>query len=295
MTEYNIEYLNKLIENKVEENLHLDYKASGSLDKQNDKTSEISKDVSAMANSDGGILIYGIKEHKVSKHLPEEIDPINRKLFSKEWLEQIIQDKIQPRLGCVKIHPIEIDDENAVYIVEIEKSNTAHQAHDKKYYKRFNFQSTAMYDYEIRDILNRTKNPIISLDFKLNNGNNTLFIYAINSGSVYAKYVNVKFRIPKRICEDKYFNSVTNETFEIQTDNTVRDILDVQIIGMGNVSEKYGPSRYEPILPRQKFKLTEIKLTNYPFDYENILEWEIFCDNSQPLNGQIRFAELLKK
>ncbi|WP_417558787.1 helix-turn-helix domain-containing protein [Mesoflavibacter zeaxanthinifaciens] len=74
MTVYNIEYLNSLIENKVEENLNLDYKAAGALDKQNNKTSEISKDVSALANSDGGILIYGIIEDKVNKHLPEKID-----------------------------------------------------------------------------------------------------------------------------------------------------------------------------------------------------------------------------
>ena len=125
MTKYNIEYLNSLIENKIEENLNLDYKASGSLDRQNNKTTEISKDVSALANSDGGILIYGIKEDKVNKHLPDKIDPINRKDFTKEWLEQIIQDKIRPRISEFKIYPIDINDEQVVYIVEVKKSNTA--------------------------------------------------------------------------------------------------------------------------------------------------------------------------
>ena len=122
MTEYNLKYLNSLIENKVEENLNLDYKASGSLEKQNNKTTEISKDVSAMANSDGGILIFGIQEDGDNKHLPEKIDPINRKEFSKEWLEQIIQDKIRPRISNFKIHPIEIDNDYVVYIVEIKKN-----------------------------------------------------------------------------------------------------------------------------------------------------------------------------
>jgi len=41
------------IENKIEENLNLDYKASGSLQRNDKKTNEISKDVSAFANSDG--------------------------------------------------------------------------------------------------------------------------------------------------------------------------------------------------------------------------------------------------
>ena len=87
-----------------------------------------------------------------------------------QWIvpeEQIIQSKIRPRLNDFKIYPIDIELNKVVYVVKVGKSNTAHQADDKRYYKRFNFQSTAMYDYEVRDILNRTKNPEISLDFKL--------------------------------------------------------------------------------------------------------------------------------
>tara|TARA_R110002074_G_scaffold400771_1_gene597000 strand:+ start:730 stop:1620 length:891 start_codon:yes stop_codon:yes gene_type:complete len=296
LTEYNLEYLNSLIENKVEENLNLDYKAAPSLDKQNNKTTEISKDVSALANSDGGIIIYGIKENQKEKHLPEKIDPINRKKFSKEWLEQIIQDKVRPRISDFKIHSVEIDNESVVYIVDVQKSNTAHQAFDKKYYKRFNFQSTAMYDYEIRDILNRSKNPEIELDFAMQNKHSTLVVYAVNKGSVLAEYLNVNFKIPKHIIKGNEYNRSNAITFENYIlDNTIRDVLDVEFLGMGQVSKKYGPSRYDPILPTQRFKLTEIDLDNHPFDYENILEWSIFCDNATPKKGNIRVQELLNK
>ncbi|MBT2163515.1 AlbA family DNA-binding domain-containing protein [Zobellia barbeyronii] len=289
MKEYNLEYLNSLIENKVEENLNLEYKASGALGKQNNKTTEISKDVSSLANSDGGIIIYGIAEDN-NNHLPKEISPVDRNQYSNEWLEQIIQSKIRPRLNDFKIHPIDIDTENVVYVVQINKSNTAHQADDKRYYKRFNFQSTAMYDYEVRDILNRNKNPIISLDFKFENQLKEIVIYAINSGAVYAKYVNVKFIISKSICDFEYYDSHDHKTFQINTDNTIRDLLATQFSG----SDKYGPSRYVPILPRQRFELIKIKLTDFAFDHDNILEWEIFCDNSQPIAGKVRFADLLK-
>lgn len=296
MTKYNLEYLNSLIENKVEENLNLDYKAAGSLDKQNNKTTEISKDISALANSDGGILIYGIKEDNVNKHLPEKIDPINRKDFTKEWLEQIIQDKIRPRINDFKIHPIDINNEQVVYVVEVEKSNTAHQAFDKKYYKRFNFQSTAMYDYEIRDILNRSKNPEIDLDFELKDSHSKLVVYAVNVGRIFARYLNVNFKIPKHITKGNEYSPNKKSPFLIYNlDNTIRDVLDVQLSGMGHASEKYGPSRYDPILPNRKFKLIEIDLDNYPFDDENILEWEIFCDNSNPKKGTIKMNQLLKK
>lgn len=286
MEKYNLDYLESLINNQVEENLHLDYKASGALGKQNEKTSEISKDVSAMANSDGGIIVYGIKEDEDKKHIPKEISPIRRIDYPKEWLEQIINDKIQPRINGIQIFPLTIDNENDVYIVEIPKSSTAHQAADKKYYKRFNFQSTAMYDYEIRDILNRAKNPQIELKFQFSQKTNELFIEAYNEGKVFAQYLNVTIRLPKRIVENNY-KSFINEISEIYLSNKVREIV--------NPFEKvatYWPTRYEPILPKTGFKLGKIPLFNYPLDFENILEFEIFCDNANSVTGIVKLADI---
>jgi hypothetical protein len=290
MQKYNLEYLQNLINNRIEENLHLDYKASGALAKQNDKTTEVSKDVSAMANSDGGIIVYGINEDENEKHLPKGISPIKRKEFSREWLEQIINDKIQPRIEGIQIYPIPIDQENDVYIVEIPKSNTAHQAADKKYYKRFNFLSTAMYDYEIRDILNRAKNPQIKLDFEYIKMKNELQITAFNNGIVFANYLNVKVRLPKKIVKfPTVYQQINVDTIEISVNNTIREMINP----FATVAS-YWPTRFEPILPKTKFKLIGIRLQNDPFDYDNILEWDVFCDNSIPISGSIRFPDLLK-
>ncbi len=84
------------IKNQVEESINLDYKAADALQKTDGKKREISKDVSAMANSAGGVIIYGVKEFNQSdkRHLPEKIDPVNRTDISKEWLEQVINSNI---------------------------------------------------------------------------------------------------------------------------------------------------------------------------------------------------------
>ena len=60
-----------LIANKEKESLILDYKASSALASSDGKKNELSKDVSAFANSAGGTLVYGIQE---DGHFPVSID-----------------------------------------------------------------------------------------------------------------------------------------------------------------------------------------------------------------------------
>jgi hypothetical protein len=174
--------LEKYIKNKIQENLNLEYKAAGSFAKTEDKKTEITKDISAMANSAGGIVIYGIKEHKQKqkKYLPEKIDPIDRTKFSREWLEQVISN-IQPRIFGLIINPVDIttSPNHTAYVVEIPSSMTAHQAMDKRYYKRYNFQCLAMEDYEIRDVMNRATYSDVNIEFALH----AVFVQGEKEGS----------------------------------------------------------------------------------------------------------------
>lgn len=283
-------YLISLIENQIEENLNLEYKSAKALEKQPGKTIEISKDVSAFANGDGGIIIYGIKEDSDQRQLPKELDPIRKSDFPKEWLEQIINDKIRPRINNLKIHPVEIAHDEVIYVVEIGKSDTAHQADDRRYYRRFNFQSVPMYDYEIRDILNRQKHPKLELAFDFNTQFTSLTVYVHNIGVVFANYVNVNIRLPKKIVVDrKDYRVLENNMVEIFATNTVREMVDPY----AQVAQ-YWPSRYEPILPHTRFKLVTIGLQNYPLDPENAIEWNIFCDNSNPVMGSVRICDFFK-
>ncbi|MBD0822647.1 AlbA family DNA-binding domain-containing protein [Aestuariibaculum marinum] len=159
-----IDDINSLIENGIEESVHLDFKASGSLSKNDKKKLEIAKDVSAFANSDGGYIIYGIEEenHKASK-----ISPIDGNEFTKEWLEQIIQTRIQRKIESVKIIPIRINGniKESIYVIRIPVSILCpHMTSDKRFYKRYNFESVQMEEYEIRDLYNRTSNTKLEFD-----------------------------------------------------------------------------------------------------------------------------------
>src|SRR5687767_2325500 len=99
--------LRLLIANRVEESLSLDYKRGDALNSpQGDLRKEVTKDVSAFANSAGGTLIYGVAEGSgADKHLPVSLAPVKRSLFGKERLEHLINN-IQPRISGVEIIPI---------------------------------------------------------------------------------------------------------------------------------------------------------------------------------------------
>jgi hypothetical protein len=203
---WTLDKINQHIKDGIEENIHLDYKGAGSLAKSGEKKREISKDVSAFANSDGGIIIYGVREYdeEGKTHLPEKIDPVNANEFSKEWLEQIVNSTISPTIPNVIITPIQVgnkEDNQVIYIVEIPKSNTAHQMNDKRYYRRYNFQSIAMEDWEIKDILNRLTKTQVKLLFDYMPPKNfleehgliseiKLRIWAHNSGNKVVKYLD---------------------------------------------------------------------------------------------------------
>jgi hypothetical protein len=184
--------LNKLITDQVQENIHLDYKESPAIDKS--KRNEIAKDVSAFANSDGGVLVYGVVE---SNNLPVSVDGgVGHTTYSREWLEQIINSNISPRIDDIRISPIQLSVDRSAYAVKIPKSfRGPHQAPDKKYYKRFNFQSVPMEDYEINDVRNRRKvlPPLVNVDIEIEQG---LLIYlsVTNIGDQTAE--DITFNLP---------------------------------------------------------------------------------------------------
>lgn len=183
------EKLEMLISEKMAESLKREYKRGAALNKDEKTKSEISKDVSSFANSAGGQIIYGMAEDQ-EKHLPVKLDPISKLNFTKEWLEDIITSNIQPKIDGLVIHSVELNSPDHVcYVVDIPQSTTAHQAKDRCYYRRRNFKCEPMLDYEVRDVMNRTKYPIIEVKSRLtgNPWNQSLELKLTNMGLVMAR------------------------------------------------------------------------------------------------------------
>lgn len=250
--EYSFDDIEKLISNEVEENIHLDYKAAGALDKKDDKKrNEITKDISAFANSDGGIIVYGVSEED---HRPKGISPVDGRIYTKEWLENVIQ-LIQPRIDGLKIYPVRINDlEQSIYVVKIPRSGDApHMARDKRYYKRFNFKSEPMEDYEVKDLYNRTSIPKLEITGCLFSPRETdneveyeLVAGIVNSGNHVCESYKLNFYINTAT----YCNKISYKPLEVKNSFTIID---------KNRLKLSSPSQ-EPIYPNEQLDMGHFEI-----------------------------------
>lgn len=161
----------RMVDLQAEEAINLEYKSSQALTRNSKDVIELCKDVSAMANSAGGQIIYGIREDNKTR-MPAEVDEgVTDEKITREWLIQILNSHIQPRMDGVRIQRIALSEKGFGFIITVAPTITGpHQAPDKKYYKRFELQAVAMEDYEIRDVMRRSTTAILNVEVALAGG-----------------------------------------------------------------------------------------------------------------------------
>lgn len=309
-----------LIAEQVEESTHIEFKRGINKDDGNWRN-ELAKDISAMANSDGGMIIYGIEEKKIGGiSVADKIIPItNIKL---ETFDQIVSSKIQPIIKGIEFISISIPEHDGlVYVVRVPKSDTAHQnLYSHQYHKRRNVIVEPMEDYEIRDTMNRSKFPIIDLEFSIErqrfitrelktfkiehgfinskptpkyeetiNDRYFLIIRFVNKGNLYAKYINGFVEIPCGILKEHESDDYS-ET--IVLNNTKRDI-----VGMDYNRPKFGPSWYDPLLPGLSCHAETVELVLPDYKKEDflkdvVIKYSIFADNAPSIESTINACDI---
>lgn len=270
-----------LIENEIEESIYLDFKAGDALGKSDNKRKEISKDVSAFANSDGGVIIYGLNE---KNHKAHSLSYINGNEFTKEWLEQIISSSVQRKISDLKIVPIRFENniEKTVYIVKIPKSfETPHMCKDNRFYRRYNFESVQMEEYEIRELYNRkstAKLQVEPFDYgkKVENENTIINceFHVFNEGEIpESSYkLNVYFNNFNRYININWEREKTNYDYTIYPNYRVK-------ISAQNRLTIYPTER----LTIMRFKM-EIKTINLEEALKNLnMEMTLFYSNGNSL------------
>ena len=158
---YTIDDIQELIDNHAEESVHLEFKSADALlIKEN--TDKNTKTQSAFANSDGGVVIYGVIE---KNHVASDFSFVDGNKITAEKIS-LLARYVQPSIEGLAIYPIRKDDDlmKSIYVVKVPKSDKApHMAKDHKYYKRNNVESIPMEDFDVKDVMNRIQNPQLGI------------------------------------------------------------------------------------------------------------------------------------
>ncbi|MEW6247286.1 MAG: ATP-binding protein [Nitrospirota bacterium] len=287
-----------LIQNGVEERIDLEYKSGDALTANDRAKNEISKDVSALANGAGGVIVYGMVEEG---YVPRRLDGIDPSQITKEWLEQVINGRVRPRLTGLHINPVPLTTSapgKVAYVVGVPQGQTAHQAGDKRYYKRFNFESVPMEDHEIRDVMNRVKHPLIVPTFlrRFIGREGTVCEYALsisllNKGSVSAHDIKAVFTVPRTVSKAvKGFDK--QHGVEIPSRLFGNQWFENPLTAIGRV-----------IFPEDEWELTNGKDRDFVIIVdtnridrnemrEPILFWKTYADDMPPQSGQVMLGEI---
>lgn len=297
------------------ESKHLELKASAALfeKKGNKLREELSKDVSSFANSAGGKIIYGVAEK------PLRLDPLDRERFSAERLEQLINNNIAPRIPDIRIHPIPIEGEKILYVVEIPQGKTAHQAADLRYYRRYERTIQAMEDHEIRDVMARSSgietNLFLVPDLTRSHSENERS-HKYRPGRHFQVRVTNKGNKVSNWCVAEVSAAGHSIRSEAPNHFTSREGGEpLQVFTFSNAEklteeDKIVAAAYPvPLLPHRELPLGWITL--YDGDYyepkpnqsvmiriqapPDTLYWTVYCDEKKPSSGQYSLRALAQK
>jgi len=189
--------LEAFLESAIEEGLNLDYKDIAAAENP-DKLSTI---ISAFANAEGGLIVLGVaeKEEFDEREHVVRIKPgriaWGSKSLTREKIESMLIDRIRPWVTGLRIHTIRNEAEEAVFLIDVPQSmRPPHQASDKRYPLRYNFQNLAMDHHQIEDLFFRRLRPIIRpqleiLSFAKDKSTISMRIGLSNEGSVIGKHV----------------------------------------------------------------------------------------------------------
>ena len=153
------------------ESIRREFKSGVMLDREPESkwVTDLSIEVSALANTEGGDLFLGIDEDKKSKpRVAKVIDGVSSNL-APERLQQLIEAHVFPYLPGIRLHRVKLSasPDRVVFVVHVPQGSTAYQANDGRYYGRSEFEAKYLPDHEIRLRMSRGKVARAEVLFRL--------------------------------------------------------------------------------------------------------------------------------
>jgi Putative DNA-binding domain len=293
------------------ETLRLDFKQSKLFNEGRENIIQnLTREISAFANTEGGTLVIRIVERKdgkarVADHIDEGID-IQK--YNPEWLQQIIESNISPYIPGIRVKPIFLDSEKkkCAYVIVVPSGSTAYQSSDKRYYGRSEYESKALPDHEIRLRMFRGKYPNAVIDIVNCKTSPSSSAIRVNSEGV-PKYKFSFWIILRNIGEIninefkvlvKYKHS---GDLNLGLDTFQESFKDGYVTPMPAMSEKYLGREYpqsiniypedEYLIHANDFILQDEEL---PSSSSIIMYWRLYLKDVRPIDGEINLIYKFK-
>jgi len=168
-----LERIQHLLHERVEENLHLDYKAGRWLDQQRGTkkgsrpSDEVRRYIAGFANAEGGVLIIGVAEADGKNQRP--VEPVTR-WKSREEGERWLSDcatALRPFLSPVpRFHVLDVEGGHLA-VVAVPRSYSlvvCEENSDVAHYFRLHDKTTRVPGYLVQDlVLGRRQQPVVQL------------------------------------------------------------------------------------------------------------------------------------
>lgn len=141
-----------LIDNRVPEGPHLDYKATAYSGHPPD-IREMLRDVIAMANAGGGYIVMGIHEDGFSR--PVDFSPVDDLVVRTNSIARACIDGVQERIDNLEVNCYETAENEGIIVIHVPASEkTPHMVsmdHHSDFYRRYGTNKHVMTIGEIRD------------------------------------------------------------------------------------------------------------------------------------------------
>lgn len=150
----------RLIDDAVPESLHIDYKQELHLDTQ-DQKKEFLRDVTAFANAEGGLLVYGVKEDRDSNGKTTGVPlagpgtTLSNRDEDKLSIEHLLRDGIDERLPSYELEILPVSGNDHIVLIRVPPSlRPPHMVvlgGERRFYIRMNGGKQAMSTAQLRD------------------------------------------------------------------------------------------------------------------------------------------------
>lgn len=279
--------INALIADAHHESETVEYKRA-STPFSNKEKDEIAKDVSAMAHSGGGTIIYGVATDPVVKIKPVTIEPIDPKNI--ESFSRVVNSSIQRRIEGIQQRALPPDKPQVLVVYVPQSQHSPHQSNaDKTYYHRSGIESLPMGHDLVALHFGRRLGPLLDLEIELLNVIRTathtevsIRGFISNSGQRVGRFIQMVVSMPPLV-----------EGIDVTWGSV--DRLD----GLrGNRPTMQHTNNVGVIHPETNSRTFDVTLkVNSTLivgrENEPLLNWVIFADEMTKREGQYTFVQLL--